>query len=155
MAALASHVFGDTNQATSGEPKYTVKLRYEKEIRLSESTTQMLYSNAMQLVKTSNFNSRQSKTQSWAEYTATSIHEEYRRAVSGKYLLLTLKEPQVINTVGGEISVQEIVIGLNRPDYASSLFTVDGEGRVVGHGKYSGPLCVEITEQVKKIVANN
>jgi hypothetical protein len=44
--------------------------------------------------------------------------------------------------------VAEIVIGLNRNDYASSLFTVDESGAVVGHAKYSGERCVEIMKAV-------
>jgi hypothetical protein len=79
------------------------------------------------------------------------ILEGYRKTVSGKYLLVSFKEPRKIKTVGGEVSVREILIGLNRPDYASSLYTIDDEGRIVGHAKHSGPLCVEFLELAKKI----
>jgi len=58
------------------------------------------------------------------------------------------------------------VIGLNRPDsaaivegvtyadYASSLFTIDDEGRVVVHEKYSGLTCIELMKLVKKIAGD-
>jgi hypothetical protein len=47
--------------------------------------------------------------------------------------------------------VKEIVIGLNGREYASSLYTIDEELRIVGHAKYSGPLCVEFLKLVKKL----
>ena len=113
----------------------------------------------MELLETSNFNSRTSGL----DWSISKIHEEYRQTVAGKYLLVSLIEPQRIKTVGGEVIVREIVIGLNRPDcvaivegvsyadYASSLFTIDDEGRVVVHAKYSGLMCIELMKLVKKI----
>jgi hypothetical protein len=80
--------------------------------------------------------------------------------------VVSLKVPQTIKTVGGEVIVREIVIGLNRPDsvaivegvsyadYASSLFTIDDEGRVVVHAKYSGLLCIDLMKLVKKIAGD-
>ena len=47
-------------------------------------------------------------------------------------------------TVGGEVSVFEIVIGLAHPDSADALFTVDDDGRVVAHEKYSGRTAMEL-----------
>ncbi len=82
------------------------------------------------------------------------ILQGYRKTVSGKYLLVSFKQPRKFKTVGGEINVREIIIGLNRPDYASSLYTIDDEGRIVAHTKYSGPLCVGLLEFVKRIADN-
>ena len=49
-----------------------------------------------------------------------------------------------MRTVGGEVSVFEIVIGLAHPDSADALFTIDCGGRVVAHEKYSGRTAVEL-----------
>ena len=98
-------------------------------------------------MESSNFNSRAPR----GEWEASDILEGYRKTVSGKYLLVTFKEPQKFKTVGGEVSVKEIVIGLNGQYYASSLYTIDEELRIVGHAKYSGPMCVEVLKLVKKL----
>lgn len=151
IALMATAVFGNTNQSVVSGAGYSVKLHYEKEIALAPPTIQTLYSNALQLLETSNFNSRNSPASSWPGYGVTETQETYRQAVSGKYLLISFKEPRKVNTLGGEVSVKEIVIGLRRRDIASSLHTIDDEGRVVSHGKYSGPLCSMLMDLVKEI----
>ncbi len=72
------------------------------------------------------------------------VQERYRRVVAGDCLVITYDHPIKVRTVGGDVSAFEIVIGLNRPDYADDLFTIDDLGRVVGHGKYSGVIGIEL-----------
>jgi hypothetical protein len=146
LISLTCIANADTNQpaATNG---FTLTLRYGEERALSQEVVQPLYSKAVELLESSNFNSRAPR---W-EWNMSEILEVHRKTVSGKYLLVSFKEPRKIKTVGGEITVREIIIGLNRTDYASSLFTIDDEGRIVGHAKYSGPLCVGLLQFVKKI----
>ncbi|GEM_PF-2526103 len=146
---LASSLVGaaaDTNQPPSTNG-FTLALRHGKEKALSHDAVQTLYSKAVELLESSNFNSRAPR---W-DWNISEILEGYRTTVSGKYVLVSFKEAQKIKTIGGELSVREIVIGLNRPDYASSLYTIDDEGRIVGHAKYSGLLCIELLKLVKKI----
>ncbi|MGB7160465.1 MAG: hypothetical protein WBD40_20535 [Tepidisphaeraceae bacterium] len=51
-------------------------------------------------------------------------------------------------TVAGDVTVVEIIIGLNRPDtVASGLFTIDPQGRVIAHEKYAGMLPVELAPE--------
>ena len=56
---------------------------------------------------------------------------------------------QKLKTSGGEITVVEIVVVLNRDDYASNVFTVDDAGRVIGHSKYAGELSLQIFNTVR------
>ena len=56
--------------------------------------------------------------------------------------------PVKVRTVGGEVSVFEIVIGLAHPDSADALFTIDDEGRIVAHEKYSGRIAMELRKAV-------
>ena len=60
---------------------------------------------------------------------------------------------RAFKTIGGEVTVRELVIGLNGSQYASSVHTVDGQGRVVGHAKYLGQLCIEIQELVNAVAS--
>lgn len=158
VAAVTSIAFAQTNRPAAPKADYTVALRFGKQTPLTHEAIQTLSSKALELLETSNFNSRTG----YLDVSIAKAQEEYRQTVSGKYLLISLKEPQKIKTIGGEVIVREIVIGLNRPDsiaivggvnyaeYASSLFTIDEEGRVVVHAKYSGPLCIELMKLVKR-----
>jgi hypothetical protein len=151
VLTMATAVFGGPNQSVAYATNYSATLHYEKEIALSAQATQVLYSNAIQLLETSNFNSRTPPASSWLGYGVAETQDTYRKAVSGKYLLVSFKETRPIKTLGGEVSVKELVVGLNSRDVASSLHTIDEQGRIVGHGKYSGPLCSMIREAAAKI----
>jgi len=91
---------------------------------------------ALRSWKTSNFNSERHRD--LLKATPKSTHATYRKAVAGRYLVVSFDTPRRSTTNRGEVDVLEVVIGLDRPDYADSLFTIDGEGRVVAHQKYSG-----------------
>jgi hypothetical protein len=97
---------------------------------------------AAQLVESSNFNSYHQPDvigQSIPE-----IQERYRRVAAGSTLVVTYPSPVKFVTVGGELWVLEIVIGLARPDRVDALFTIDNASRVVAHEKYSGTRAVEL-----------
>ena len=109
-------------------------------------------SSALRLLESSNFNSERHRDILHA--TPKSTHAAYRKAVAGRYLLVSFDTPRRIKTIGGEVDVLEVVIGLNRPDYADSLFTIDREGRVVAHQKYSGADGVELLRRVKAALSD-
>lgn len=147
ILAISSLPAEEPKQTATAKPGYTVTLRYGQPIALAPESVQVLYAKAVELLESSNFNSHAPR---W-EWNISQLHDDYRQSVAGKYLLISFPASQKIKSVGGELSVREIVIGLNRSDYASSLFTIDDEGRIVGHGKYSGGLCIELLQVVKKI----
>jgi hypothetical protein len=159
VTAITPFAFAQSNQPAASTTDYTVALHFGKQTPVTQEAAQTLHSKALELLETSNFNSRTSGL----DWSISKIHEQYRQTVAGKYLLVSLIEPRRIKTVGGEVIVREIVIGLNRPDsiatvggvsyadYASSLFTIDDEGRLIVHAKYSGPMCIELMKLVKKI----
>jgi hypothetical protein len=107
---------------------------------------------ALRLLETSNFNSERHRD--LLKATLKSTHAAYRKAVAGRYLVVSFDTPRRIKTIGGEVDVLEVVIGLNRPDYADSLFTIDSEGRVVAHQKYSGTDGIELLRRVKAALSD-
>jgi hypothetical protein len=126
-----------------------VTLHDGKDIPLSDNAAQTLRSKALKLLESSNFNSSVAK---WRELWGTAkIQNAYRKAVAGKFLLLTFDQPQKMNTTGGDVTVTEIVVSLNGSDNPSELFTIDNENRVVMHVKYSGLLSVDLLDFVKSI----
>jgi hypothetical protein len=116
---------------------------------LSEEDQNKIIEQALELLKTSNFHS--GKGDKHKIFKLHRIQNDYRATVSGKYLVCRFQPGKMVMTHGGDIFVSEIVIGLNRDDYASDLFTVDADGTIVGHAKYSGELCIKILHAIPKI----
>jgi hypothetical protein len=108
-----------------------------------------LYRKSIEILESSNFNSSNPQ---W-EWDEAKINLEYGRAVSGRHVLVTFGEPKTVKTIGGVISVRELVIGLNGSQYANSVHTIDRDGKVIGHAKYLGQLCVEIQELANAIAS--
>lgn len=115
---------------------------------LPEQARPELCRQACQLVETSNFHS--DPGDQYHFFTLPQVQNDYRREVAGKFLLIDFPTPPKIKTIGGEITVSEIIVGLNRDDFASSLFTIDDSGRVVGHSKYAGELCIRLLNAIKQ-----
>ncbi len=120
-----------------------------KNLELSELDQNKLLEQALQLLKTSNHNSGKEAKNNL--FTLHGVQNDYRATVAGKFLVCRFQPSKKVTTVGGDIFASEIVIGLNGAQYASSLFTVDKDGSVVGHAKYSGELCVKILEAINNI----
>ena len=97
---------------------------------------------AAELVESSNFNSY--TRPEVLKQSIPEIQDHYRRVAAGSSLVITYASPVKFRTVGGELWVYEIVVGLGRPDQVDALFTIDNAGRVVAHAKYSGALAVEL-----------
>ena len=153
--ALASSLLtafgGDTNHPAVLPSDYTVKLRYGKAIVLTQAAVQTLYSNAVELLKSSSFNSSKSATTP-LHWDVSEIAEDYRSAASGSYLVVSFKQPQEFTTCGGAVRVREIVIALIEPfPDRSELFTIDDEGRIIEHGKYSGHVLLDLLKIAKKL----
>ena len=149
MLALCSSVaMSRDQQATSiAEPEYVLSLQYEGAAPAGLDDYTKLYDLAMEIVESSNFNSRNPQ---W-KWELAEVLADYRRAVDGRYLLVSLAKPRTVKTAGGDVTVKEILIGLNGSEYASSLHTVDDEGRIVGHAKYSGEVCIRMLQLVKSM----
>ncbi len=151
-AGCACQLFAaDTNNLQFVTPDdHVVRLRFPKQLKLTTTEAAALYQQALEILKSSNFNTRQPNGPLPNDIPAT--QDGYRATVaSGRYLLITFKNPVTVETLGGQVIAREIVIGLNRPDYAQDLYTIDDESRLVRHGKYDGALCVQLMQTVNQI----
>lgn len=145
LALVVALLAGAAGQAAD-PPR--LELRYGKDSPLSESQQDVLRSTALRLLESSNFNSERHRD--ILKKTPAEIDAAYRKTLAGRYLVVSFGTARRISTVGGDVVARGIVVGLNRPDYADALFTIDGEGRAVLHGKYSGGLCIELLNEVLK-----
>lgn len=128
--------------AVSGEPTGTVSLHQHGRSKPTKAAEDTLRKLGVELLKSSNFNT--AAHPGILNQSVPAIQDRYRRVVAGDCLIITYDSPVKVRTVGGEVSVFEIVIGLAHPDSADALFTIDGAGRVVAHEKYSGRTAMEL-----------
>lgn len=135
-------LLGVPMSAAAGEAAGTVTLRLHgggKPTKAAEDTLRKL---GMELLKSSNFNT--AGHPGILKQSVPAIQDRYRRVVAGDCLVITYDSPVKVRTVGGEVSVFEIVIGLAHPESADGLFTIDGDGRIVAHEKYSGRIAMDL-----------
>ncbi|MEJ1966980.1 MAG: hypothetical protein WDO56_37755 [Gammaproteobacteria bacterium] len=104
---------------------------------------------ALRVLQSSNFHSGPDDAQ--RNFRAAEVQAHYRKEVAGRYLLVSYPTVQSMHTVGGQVRVREIVIGLNRDDSANSLFTIDDSGRIVEHARFSGAVCIELLEAIRRL----
>ena len=128
----------------------TVSIEYPDVGKLSADTMENIHVLATELLRTSTFNSAQ-HTEPF-EGGIAQIQARYRKSLSGRYLVVTFDLPRNFKTIGGELTVEEIVIGLNHDDNVDSLFTIDIEGRVVEHAKYSVEKGIQLHDTVKSSI---
>jgi hypothetical protein len=129
----------------------SVVLRYSGNISLPHEDARKLFKKSIEILQSSNFNSSNPK---W-EWDEAKINLEYGRAVSGRHVLVTFGKSETIKTIGGDITVRELVVGLNGSQYASSVHTIDSQGKVIGHAKYLGQLCIEIQELANTVASKS
>jgi hypothetical protein len=135
-------MFGVTACAVTGEPTGTVVLHYHGRSTPTEVAEDKLRRLGVELLTSSNFNT--AAHPGILNQSVPTIQQRYRRVVAGDCLVITYDSPVKVRTVGGEVAVFEIVIGLAHPDYVDALFTIDDHGRVVAHEKYSGRIAMEL-----------
>ena len=66
-------------------------------------------------------------------------------------MVVVFPQSRQLELIHGQGTVIEIVVGLNHPKYANALFTIDPDGRVVEHSKYSGELATDLLRLVTKL----
>jgi hypothetical protein len=142
MLAIPAAVAGQVG------PLPTVEVHDKGAVRvLDERTRSQIRILAIRLLESSNFNSEAHRE--LLKATPKTTHTAYRKTVAGRYLLISFDQPRSINTIGGEVDTLEVVVGL----IPSSLFTIDREGRVVAHEKYSGADTVTLLRRVDAALA--
>src|SRR5215831_15662641 len=82
---------------------YTVSLGPGDEVALVQPEAQVIYSNIIALLETSNFNSSEREIQKWPEYRVSGVEKDYRWTASGKYLVVSFKRAQSMETIGGVV----------------------------------------------------
>lgn len=142
LAALVTAVGG----SVAAEPAATVTLRHAGRVDAPPAAQSRLLELGEALLKSSNFNTE--KHARVMGQSAVDVDTRYRHVIAGDHIAIAYARTVTVKTVGGEVPVSRIVIGLGRPDYADALFTLDGAGRVVAHGKYSGGIAIRLREAV-------
>lgn len=87
-------------------------------------------------------------------FTPASAQAEtnYRQALEGTFLLVTLPATQQLPTSRGPVMAREILLVLNNKEAVTALFTVDSAGNIATHSKYSGKIGAQITQGIRNTV---
>jgi hypothetical protein len=141
---LLAAMLGLAPGQASAQSTVTIPLHLPRASEPAQAAADAVGKLAARLVESSNFNSH--TRPEVLKLSIPEIQDRYRRVAAGNNLVITYPAPVRFQTVGGELWVFEIVIGLGRPDRVDALFTIDNAGRVVAHEKYSGALAVELRE---------
>ena len=132
-------------------PAGTVRFHHHGTIEVATGPVERLRNIGVELLKSSNFNT--ALHPNVMHESVPTVHDHYRRAVSGDCMIIGYGHPVRVGTVGGEVIVYEIIIGLSRPDYADAVFTIDDEGRIVEYGKFDGRIAIELRKMVQEPAA--
>jgi hypothetical protein len=126
----------------------TVALKLNRPEQIASPTAATLQAKVVNLLKTSNFNSKDHPGPVFPG-GAKGVQRRYRDTVGGQYLVVGFPQPQQLELIRGQVTAIEVIVGLNNPQNADALFTVDPNGRVVEHSKFSGKLATELLDLVK------
>jgi hypothetical protein len=133
-----------------------VDLHLPKTLAIDERMRGQLSDASLKILGSSNFNSR-NHPGTLRRWTPRRIHADYREVVSGPHLVVSFDEPRRVGTIGGQVEVIDIVIGLGLRTrdsqgraYPGPLYTIDAEGRVVRHEKWSGEFGLELLRLIQE-----
>lgn len=63
-------------------------------------------------------------------------------------MVVVFPQARQFELIRGQATAIEVVVGLNGPQYADALFTIDPDGRIVEHSKFSGKVATELLRLV-------
>jgi hypothetical protein len=151
VGALVALGLGAASCTTQRLPAGTVRFHHHGTTDVATGPVERLRKIGVELLESSNFNT--ALHPNVMHESVPMIHDHYRRVVSGDCMIIGYGHPVRLGTVGGEVIVYEIIIGLARPDYADAVFTIDDEGRIVEFGKFDGRIAVELRKMVPEPAA--
>ena len=134
-----------------GQPtEPTVVLKSNRLQELAPQAAATVREKVINLLKTSNFNSKDHMGSIFPG-GARRVQRRYRNTVGGRYLVVVFPLSRHFELIRGQATAIEVIVGLNHPKYSDALFTIDPDGRVVEHSKYSGALATDLLKLVTKL----
>src|SRR5260370_7580095 len=90
LRALTCFALEEPNRAATSKPGYTVTLRYGRQRALAPEAIQALYSKAIEVLESSNFNSRAPRWQ----WNISKLPQDFPEPLAPNYLLYPFPPPQ-------------------------------------------------------------
>ena len=146
LISLCLLLIGGSVRGQQAESAVRIKLNRPHQITSQAGAT--IQAAMIELLKTSNFNSKDHRD--IFPDGVGSVHRKYRDTIGGQYLVVTFPKPRTFELIRGQVTAIEVIVGLNNTQYADTLFTIDPEGRVVEHSKFSGKVATELLELVNR-----
>src|SRR5664280_1415098 len=137
---------GGSARGQQAQAQVDLKLTRLQEI--TSNTAAIIQAKVVQLLETSNFNSKDHPGPICPD-GVRGVERRYRESIGGQYLVVTFAQPRHFDLIRGEVTAIEVVVGLNDPQGADALFTIDPDGRIVEHSMFGGKEAKELVELVK------
>lgn len=147
LILLCLLLFAENVRGQEAESGVRIKLTHPQQIPSQAGAA--IQSKVVELLKTSNFNSKDHEGDVFPGGVRR-VHQRYRDAIGGQYLVVSFPEPRQFQLIRGQVTAIEVVVGLNQPEYADAFFTIDPDGRIVEHSKFSGKVATELLELVNR-----
>lgn len=152
-AAFSSRVLAQDYRLAASGSTFTVELTCGKNVPLSDQASAVLGESALELLQSSEANSH---SPDW-RFPISEVQQEFRGALASEHLRVMFVEIQTVGSPGGTLRVREIIVRLGPearhaplPDrFVDSLFTLDDQGKLVGHALYSGGRMIELWRAVR------
>lgn len=80
------------------------------------------------------------------------LHDHYRHSVRGNYLAVRFEPARTIKVAGDDVTVAEIVVGLDEVTTHYVPYAIDADGHLLGFAKWYYPRVQELEEIIAKIV---
>ncbi len=139
-----------SGQLLGQQPEPSVALKLNRPEQITSRAASAIQSKVVDLLKTSNFNSKDHVDPAFPD-GARGVHRRYRETIGGQYLVVAFPRSRQLELIRGQATAVEIIVGLNHPKYTDALFTIDPDGRVVEHSKFSGELATDLLELVRNM----
>ena len=146
LLLLPMHVSGQQSETT-------VAFKSDRLQKLAHQPASTVRNKVLDLLKTSNFNSKDHAGPVFPGGTGR-VHRRYRTTIGGHYLVVTFPKPRHFELKRSKVTAIEVIVGLNNPKHADALFTIDPDGRVVEHSKYSGELATDLVKLISTLEKN-
>ena len=124
----------------------------DNQIILTKEQNHKLQKLSLDYLKSSNFNT--SGTGRQVDLNLDTINAGYKKALVGNHIKIVFTDPFITNCHEGEVTFTELVIGPFNNHTIGAPYVISDKGHLIGFGKYSGTLAVQLKEYVSTITTH-
>jgi hypothetical protein len=146
-------IFSSCSSTSTDKNHCSLQLKVKDEnIILTKEQNHRLQKLSLDYLKSSNFNT--SGTGPQVNLNLETINSGYKKALVGNHIKIVFTDAVTANCHGGEITFTELVIGPFQNRTIGAPYVISDKGHLIGFGKYSGALAVQLKQYVSTITTH-